>query len=227
MLLALGPARQVLHVLNEWFAWSWLKVMAAHHVLTFAVAQKAPAEAPAAALAAHSPPLPFELELETRSAGGAAVAAAAARGLGASEDATRTGVEDAGEAEPEASPAHKRRTGARNEAPAQGRPEAHSPGRDSDDEDDDAADSSNLLRGKPAAAGGKPGRGGSPAGGTQRAGKAAAPGAPGAAGSWNAGGGLRLRLLVPPLAHYAVVACLLAFSLTFGNVAHSMVHETV
>jgi len=38
VLLAIGPASQVLHVLNEWFAWSWLKALAAFDVLKLAYA---------------------------------------------------------------------------------------------------------------------------------------------------------------------------------------------
>ena len=38
VLLAIGPSSQVLHVLNEWFAWSWLKALAAFDVLKLAYA---------------------------------------------------------------------------------------------------------------------------------------------------------------------------------------------
>jgi cellulose synthase/poly-beta-1,6-N-acetylglucosamine synthase-like glycosyltransferase len=40
VLLSLGPTEQVLRVLNEWFAWAWLKAIAAGHVLDFSRSQK-------------------------------------------------------------------------------------------------------------------------------------------------------------------------------------------
>ena len=76
-----------------------------------------------------------------------------------------------------------------------------------------------LLRkrraGSEDASGGDEGGGGKAAKAAAAAAGKAAKGS-GAAGSWNAGLGLRMWLMVPPMLYYALVALLLAWTLVFG-----------